>query len=120
MESDTLASKALVYVLAHSENGAILRLCHMDLTFGGDDFHCMLNTARLISPNKKMFVYLVLSASHVESIEIGKDDAVPVEVTNAFVEQSRCTASTEILSMQFALKGQVPVISPDSTLRKRP
>ncbi|CAD0083677.1 unnamed protein product [Aureobasidium vineae] len=121
MESDTLASKALVYVLAHSEDGAILLLCHMDLTFGGNTFHRMLNTsARLLSPDKKVFVYLVLDASYVESIEIRNDDAVPVEVTNAFVKQSRCTASTEILSLQFALEGQVPVVSPNSTLQKRP
>lgn len=121
MKSDTLASKALVYVLAHSKVGKILRLCHEDMTFGGDTFHCMLNTsARLVSPDKKVFAYLVLDVSYVESIDMRNDDAVPFGVTNAFVKQSRCTASTESLSMQFALKGQVHVVSPDSTLQKRP
>jgi hypothetical protein len=118
-----ITSKALVYVCAQLHHDLIARQYHMDMCFDEKtSFLCKFRTsARLVKPDKKVFIYLMLDARHVQTIEACKDDqAIPHQVTNAFVKQGRCSKSTDIMSLRFVLKRHAPVISPDAALQKRP
>ncbi|KAI4723162.1 hypothetical protein E4T48_00362 [Aureobasidium sp. EXF-10727] len=126
MESIVVASKAFVQICIPKQDGSKSYQYAMDLVFEGNTFHCKLSTtARLINTAnnvKKAFVYLFLDASHVQSLEVCDNDeeAVPSCVKSAFVKRAFCTSADSILGLRFVLKGHAPLVTPDSTLQKRP
>ncbi|THY03988.1 hypothetical protein D6D01_10157 [Aureobasidium pullulans] len=95
----------------------------MDMIVEGDTFHCKLSTpARLINPAKKVPIYLVLDASHVQELEVCNNEtkAIPSSITSGFIERALCTSSDDIVGLRFVLKRHAPLVTPDSILQKRP
>ncbi|KAI4848486.1 hypothetical protein E4T44_03904 [Aureobasidium sp. EXF-8845] len=70
---------------------------------------------------KKTFVYLFLDASHIESLDICDiDEAIPPSTMNAFSKRASGASSEGIMVLRFDMKCHAPLITPDSTLQKRP
>jgi hypothetical protein len=122
MESAIFASKATVQICVPDQDGATSFQYAMDLTLDGSTFYCKLSTsARLISPVKKVPVYLFLDAGYVHSLEIcdNKTEGIPPSVATGFVERAVCTSSDDIVGLRFRLKCNAPLFAPDSLLQKR-
>ncbi|KAG9700648.1 hypothetical protein KCU95_g598, partial [Aureobasidium melanogenum] len=78
-----------------------------------------LTSARLVDPDKKVFVYLMLDATNVKAMTIDANDEVPREVTDAFIKQARRTVAADLISLHSTLAASVPLIVPDSALQQR-
>jgi hypothetical protein len=121
MESTVVASKALVQACVPGPNGATSYQYTMDLSLDMDNFtfHCRFRTNA--HSGKKTFVYLFLDASHVQSLDIcGIEEAIPPSVMNAFSKRASSASSDGVMVLRFGLKSHAPLITPDSTLQKRP
>lgn len=123
MESAVIATKALVLIRVPNQDGFSSHQYTMDMIVEGDTFHCKLSTpARLINPAKKVPIYLVLDASHVQELEVCNNEtkAIPSSITSGFIERALCTSSDDIVGLRFVLKRHAPLVTPDSILQKRP
>lgn len=126
MDTIVVPSKTYAQVYLQAHDGSTSYRYAMDMMFEGDIFHCKLSThARVIDAAntvKKAFVYLVLHADHVQSLEVCDNDteAIPSAVMSAFVKHASCTSSNSILGLRFVLKGHAPLVVPDLVLQKRP
>jgi hypothetical protein len=121
MESTVVASKALVQVCVPGPNGSTSYQYTMDLSLDMDTstFHCRFRTNA--HSGKKTFVYLFLDASHIESLDICDiDEAIPPSTMNAFSKRASGASSEGIMVLRFDMKCHAPLITPDSTLQKRP
>ncbi|KAK6004508.1 hypothetical protein QM012_008370 [Aureobasidium pullulans] len=91
------------------------------MVFDRDTFHCKLGiSARLVDPDKKEFVYLVLDATNVGAISLSGSENVPLNVANALIKQARCATAADIVSLHFTLTQEVHVVVPISALQQRP
>jgi len=120
MESSTVASKALVQVSVLDPGGLTSHQCIMDINFDNGAFHCKFRTrAQLNDSVKKAFVYLLLDASHIRSLETCDDEAIPHSVITAFSKRAIDTSSNGITALRFTLKSQASLIVPDLILHKK-
>lgn len=119
--SVSIASKVLVHVHATPPGSSISHSYYMDISHDQDTFHCKLfTTARSADSDKKSFVYLILDATNVKAISLNGNDEVPSDVAKGFVKQARSTAATDLVSLQFTLTQNVPVVIPDLVLQYKP
>jgi hypothetical protein len=121
MESTVVASKALVQVCVPGSNDSTSYEYTMDLSLDMENFtfHCRFRTNA--HSGKKTFVYLFLDASHIQSLDICDiDEALPPSVMNAFSKRASSASSDGVTVLRFGLKSHAPLITPDSTLQKRP
>jgi hypothetical protein len=122
MESIVVASKALVQVCIPDPDGSTSYQYTMDLILDKDIFHCKFRTrAQFNDSGRQALVYLFLDASHVQSLKLCDKDqeAIPSAVSNAFLKQESNASSDSIVVLQFDLRSQAPLITPDSTLQKK-
>lgn len=122
MESIVVASKALVQVCIPDPDGSTSYQYTMDLILDKDIFHCKFRTrAQFNDSDRQALVYLFLDASHVQSLKLCDKDqeAIPSAVSNAFLKQESNASSDSLVVLQFDLKSQAPLITPDSTLQKK-
>lgn len=123
MESSIIASKARVEVCVQPKD--VLTSCQyifLDLRFDKKTFYCRLRTtAQLTGTTKRANVYLVLDASHVQSLEVcdRAQEAVPPSVTNAFIKRAISTSTDDITVLRFGLKSHAPLVTPDVLLHKK-
>jgi len=122
MDTTILASKAIIQICVPDQDDSTSYQYTMDLTLEGNTFCCKLSTnARLISPDKKVPVYLFLDAGYVHSLEVcdNQTEVIPRSVASGFVERAVCASLDDIVALQFRLKCDAPLFAPDSLLQKR-
>lgn len=117
----SIASKALVHVCATLPDGSVSHPYYMDISHDQDTFHCkFITNARSADSDKKLFVYLILDATNVKAISLNGNDEVPPNVANEFVKQARCATAADLVSLQFTLTQNVPLVIPDLVLQYKP